>query len=182
MVHDDPRLQHLNEFDVSPIVGIHIWFSRKVMDLPHMALTQSPLHWIFNKGIDGAGWQHLHGVISAADDLIPIDRTDILKMVVDEMKNVLPEIGNLEPVNHRVIKDKRATFRLAPGIDAIRPSAAGAIENLMLAGDWTDSGWPATMEGAVRSGYLAAGAILNQGDALLHPNLPEGLLYQFITG
>lgn len=182
MMHDDHRLQHLNEFDVSPIVGIHVWFSRTVMKLPHIALTQSPLHWIFNKGSDGAGWQHLHGVISAADDLMPIERADILKMVVEEMRNVLPDIGTLEPVNHRVIKDKRATFRLAPGIDAIRPSSAGPIKNLMLAGDWTDSGWPATMEGAVRSGYLAAGAILNQGEDLLQPHLPDGLLYQFITG
>ncbi|MBL4699831.1 MAG: FAD-dependent oxidoreductase [Phycisphaeraceae bacterium] len=182
MCKADPRLTQLGEFHVSPIVGIHIWFSRIVMDLPHMALTQSPLRWIFNKGTDSAGWQHLHGVISAADDLISLSADEIQKMVVAEMRKVLPKVGNLDPVRHQVIKEKRATFRLAPGVDDIRPQAKGKINNLYLAGDWTDSGWPATMEGAVRSGYRAAGAILNQGDDLLISNLPESLLYQFISG
>jgi zeta-carotene desaturase len=178
----DQRLQHLGEFGVSPIVGIHIWFSHVVMDLPHMALTQSPLHWIFNKGTDGAGWQHLHGVISAADDLMALTAEQIKELVVSEMRKVLPKVDNLEPVHCRVVKEKRATFRLSPGVDDIRPKAAGAVGNLYLAGDWTDSGWPATMEGAVRSGYRAAGAILKCGDALLIPNMPDDLLYQFITG
>jgi len=182
MLKDDSRLTQLGAFHVSPIVGIHIWFSHVVMDLPHMALTQSPLHWIFNKGTDGAGWQHLHGVISAADDLMSLSADDIQKIVVTEMRKVLPKVGNLDPVRHQVIKEKRATFRLAPGIDDIRPQAKGKIDNLYLAGDWTDSGWPATMEGAVRSGYRAAGAVLNQEDDLLIANLPESLLYQFISG
>ncbi|MFG0249365.1 MAG: hydroxysqualene dehydroxylase HpnE [Phycisphaeraceae bacterium JB051] len=179
----DARLQHLGQFGVSPIVGIHIWFSHEIMDLPHMALTESPLHWIFNKGIDGAGWQHLHGVISAADDLMPMSADEITNMVVEEMRRILPRIGTLQPVHRRVVKEKRATFRLSPGIDDIRPTATGAISNLILAGDWTDSGWPATMEGAVRSGYKAAGAILKQdADALLIDGMQDGLLYQFITG
>ena len=182
MLKADARLQSLGQFGVSPIIGIHIWFSRVVMDLPHMALTQSPLHWIFNKGTDGAGWQHLHGVISAADELVLLNADQIIHMIVDEMRKVLPKAGTLEPVHHRVVKEKRATFRLSPGIDEIRPAAAGAISNLFLAGDWTDSGWPATMEGAVRSGYRAAGAILKQGDDLLIPNLPDDLLYEFLTG
>lgn len=182
LIKADPRLQHLGEFGVSPIVGIHIWFSHVVMDLPHMALTESPLHWIFNKGTDGAGWQHLHGVISAADDLVSLPADAIRKMVVAEMRKVLPKVAHLQPVHHRVVKEKRATFRLAPGIDDIRPQAAGVVKNLILAGDWTDSGWPATMEGAVRSGYRAAGAILNRGDDLLVPNLPDDLLYSFLTG
>tara|TARA_Y100001933_G_scaffold265218_1_gene337214 strand:+ start:12892 stop:14289 length:1398 start_codon:yes stop_codon:yes gene_type:complete len=182
MLKADSRLKPLGQFGVSPIIGIHIWFSHVVMNLPHMALTQSPLHWIFNKDTDGAGWQHLHGVISAADDLVSLSADQIKDMVVEEMRKVLPKVGTLEPVQYRVVKEKRATFRLSPGIDDIRPGPTGAIDNLILAGDWTDSGWPATMEGAARSGYRAAGAILNQGDNLLIPNLPDDLLYEFITG
>lgn len=178
----DARLQQLGQIGVSPIVGIHIWFSHVVMDLPHMALTESPLHWIFNKGTDGAGWQHLHGVISAADDLVALSSEQIMQLVVTEMRNVLPKVGTLEPVHYRVVKEKRATFRLAPGIDAIRPEPTGEVKNLILAGDWTNSGWPATMEGAVRSGYRAAGAILKQGDKLLLGNLPDDLLYEFLVG
>lgn len=181
-VKADKRLQSLGQFGVSPIVGIHIWFSHVVMDLEHMALTESPLHWIFNKGTDGAGWQHLHGVISAADELMPLSAEQILQLMVSEMRKVLPKVGSLEPVHHRVVKEKRATFRLAPGIDDIRPAATGDIKNLILAGDWTDSGWPATMEGAVRSGYKAAGAVLKQGDKLLIANLPNDLLYEFLVG
>ncbi len=96
---------------------------------------------------------------------------EIITRVVRDVHEALPNSVGLEPVQARAIKEKRATFAATPGIDRFRPTAApgyvgvggGGIENLFLAGDWCDTGWPATMEGAVRSGYLAAAAVANGG-------------------
>ncbi len=219
MAQADERLTHLDQFKVTPILGIHIWFDRQVMDLPHLSLTESPLHWIFNKGMSDDGkTQHLHGVISAANDWVDQPAEAILTMVEQEIRKVLPffrkelaasklapgdasegtgqnrnpEVllpraipgelpGRAGVVHGRVVKEKRATFSIEPGIDACRPLAVGSIENFFLAGDWTDSGWPATMEGAVRSGYQAAAAILGEPTGLIPP-LPDSNLYQLISG
>ena len=200
MLEADPRLGRLDQIDVSPIIGIHFWFSaspdsngRSVMALPHLILTRSPLHWIFNKGIDeGAGIEgqrvhHLHGVISGAHDLVGQPADAIIEMALGEVRKALAATGGdaaARLVHARVIKEKRATFSATPGIDALRPAAAGEIENLFLAGDWCRTGWPATMEGAVRSGYQAAGAVwagLNPHAAvpqILVADLPTGRLYR----
>lgn len=201
----DARLAHLDEFEVSPIIGIHLWLEstpdQPVVTLPHLSFMQSPLHWIFNKGYDAeAGGQHLHGVISAAHDLADQSAAQLADMVVRELNKALPATIDCKVLHSRVIKEKRATFSAKPGIDRIRPAASGSTKNLYLAGDWCASGWPATMEGAVRSGYLAAQAILN--DAKIKPSndsakgsdtsaylptgliadLPASLLYRVISG
>lgn len=170
----DERLGQLNGFEVSPILGIHLYFDRRVMDLPHLALTQSPLHWIFNKGLDldGQG-QYLHGVISAAHDLVDQPAGAILDMVVKEVHQALPAARAAALRHGRVIKEKRATFSIAPGVDRLRAEASGTIGNLYLAGDWCRSGWPATMEGAVRSGYLAAAAMLRDGGEAGHTRVAD---------
>ena len=98
------------------------------------------------------------------------------------MHRALPGATGLEPVQARCIKEKRATFAPTPDIDAVRPSAeptpiglgGGGVSNLFLAGDWCDTGWPATMEGAVRSGYLAARAFSGVGG--LVEEVPPGAL------
>ena len=187
----DTRLQALDQFEVSPILGVHLWFDQPVMDLPHLTLTASPLQWIFNKGIEadseGKRRQHLHGVISAAHDLVNQSADDIAEMVVAEVRKALPGDAAKQAtlLRHRVIKEKRATFSLKPGVDRIRPKAAGVTKNLLLAGDWTDSGWPATMEGAVRSGYLAAAAALVAmgvtHDVDVAANLKPSLLFRMVS-
>lgn len=184
--HADARLAHLDAFEVSPIIGIHLWLEatadQPVVTLPHLSFMQSPLHWIFNKGYDAqAGGQHLHGVISAAHDLVDQSATQLADMVVRELNKALPATRGCRVLHSRVVKEKRATFSATPGIDRIRPGAKGSTKNLYLAGDWCDSGWPATMEGAVRSGYLAAQAIINdsQGDAAKDAKSPaENAEYQ----
>lgn len=193
----DARLAHLDEFEVSPIIGIHLWLKSSqaapVVTLPHLSFMQSPLHWIFNKGFDkDAGGQHLHGVISAAHDLVDLSAEQLADMVVRELNKALPATVGCRVLHSRVVKEKRATFSAKPGIDRIRPTAAGSTPNLYLAGDWVQSGWPATMEGAVRSGYLAAQAALNDMGRLnadpafdadgLAPDLPASRLYRFISG
>ncbi len=171
LVAADARLQTLDRFEVSPIVGIHLWFDRVVCPHPHMIFVDSPLQWVFVHGGAGEAGQHLHGVISAARDWVGASEPDILSMAMREMRAYLPGLADEHRVRGKVIREKRATFSAAPGIDAVRPHAAGAVANLALAGDWTATGWPATMEGAARSGYRAAGAVLGVGDELVAPDL-----------
>ena len=161
----DTRLRDLGRFEVSPILGVHLWFDRPVMELPHMVLVDAGVHWLFNKGTDADGRQHVHAVISAAGDWMALSEQQITDKVVADIHRALPGSAGIEPIQARCIKEKRATFAATPGADAFRPTAAPApargpaIDNLYLAGDWCDTGWPATMEGAVRSGYAAAAAI-----------------------
>ena len=170
----DDRFARLDRFTHSPILGIHLWFDGQVVPHPHMIYVDSPLQWVFNKGMvgrtgeDGSGsgtgsLQYLHGVVSAARQWVgePADR--IVEMAVAELSDYMGEGVGERLVRGRVIKEKRATFAIEPGLAEARPSAVGAIENLILAGDWTDTGWPATMEGAVRSGYRAAGCVMQDG-------------------
>jgi zeta-carotene desaturase len=123
--------------------------------------------WLFRKpGEDGR--EHVHAVISGADAWMALDEATIVERVLDDMAWALPRVRGLAPVAVRAVKEKRATFGCVPGIDRLRPKAvpdpiAGGIPNLFLAGDWTATGWPATMEGAVRSGYAAAAACTGQG-------------------
>jgi zeta-carotene desaturase len=194
MVTDDRRLGGLDQLEVSPIIGIHLWFAGPsagdmVMDLPHLVLTGSPIHWIFNKSVDvEVGGQHLHAVVSAAHDLVDVPADDIIALGVREVRRFLPKAGGARLLHARVIKEKRATFSACPGVARLRPrarrGAAGGIGNLYLAGDWCATGWPATMEGATRSGYLAAGALLEDLgrplDQVLAPDLPASPLYRFL--
>jgi zeta-carotene desaturase len=134
---------------------------------------------------------HLHGVISAAHALVDQPAQEIAALAEREIRKALkwdddPAMRGIRLAHHRVVKEKRATFALLPGIDGIRPTAAGPIGNLMLAGDWTATGWPATMEGAVRSGNAAAAAVLaldgaNGVDKSLPQDLPAAGLYRLLS-
>ncbi len=176
----DERLQQLDAISVSPILGIHLWYERSPIDWPHMVLVDSPLQWVFNKGFDEPGGGYcLHGVVSAADEWVGRSSDDILDMAQRELAAYTPRATQIKLVRGRVIKEKRATFAAVPNIDALRPQATGKISNLVLAGDWCATGWPATMEGAVRSGYAAAQAVA--GYPYRHPDLPAGWLYRLLS-
>jgi squalene-associated FAD-dependent desaturase len=142
-------------FEHSPITGIHLWFDRPVTDLPHATLLDRNIQWMFNKS-DG---RYLLVVVSASRDLIPMDRADVVAIAVGELAEYFPAVREAKIEKAHVIKEARATFSAGPGTEVLRPPAETAFGNLFLAGDWTRSGWPATMEGAVRSGYRAAEAV-----------------------
>lgn len=171
----DPRLTVLDRLEVSPILGVHLFFDTEVMRLPHLVLPGRGTHWFFNKGTDDAGRQHLHAVISGADAWMELEEPAIVARVLEDLRWAQPRARGLEPVGHRTVKEKRATFRAVPGVDRIRPSVepGTGVPNLYLAGDWCRTGWPATMEGAVRSGYAAAAAAV--GGAGVLPDLPIAL-------
>jgi squalene-associated FAD-dependent desaturase len=192
-------LQHLK---TSPITGVHLWFDRVVMIEPFLTLLDHTTQWVFNKsllsggaetsrekarpsgkGIAGdamaAGGQYLQLVVSASYDLVPRSRQEIINLCVGELADVLPATRTAKVLKAVVIKEINATFSPGPGVDRWRPSQESPVQGLFLAGDWTRTGWPATMEGAVRSGYLAAEALLcaaGQRRKILQPDLPyEGL-------
>ncbi len=188
----------------SPITGVHFWFDRTVMKEPFLTLLNHTVQWIFNKSllhaqgsrngsrptaaaavdpqgpasIVGKG-QYLQLVISASYDLVPRSRQEIIDLCRKELQDVLPAAREAQLLKATVIKEVSATFSPEPGSDEWRPEARSPIQNLFLAGDWTRTGWPATMEGAVRSGYLAAEAVLQAAgrpQKYLCPDLPpEGL-------
>jgi zeta-carotene desaturase len=182
----DARLQRLDEIDVSPILGVHLGFTEPVMDLPHLVLVDRPVQWLFNKGGGDDGGQHVHAVISGADDWMGLDEPAIVERVMADVHHALPGSRGIEPVVARSIKEKRATFAATPDVERIRPRTApgtvglggGGIPNLFLAGDWCDTGWPATMEGAARSGYEAAAEITGEGG--LVEDVPASFLARWL--
>lgn len=144
-----------NAFEPSSITGIHLWFDRPVTTMPHGTLLDRNIQWFYNKG-EG---RYLMLVVSASEQMLKMQRQEIIDLAMSELVEFLPAVAEATLVKAHVVKEAKATFRAKPGLEAKRPLSRTSIPNLFLAGDWTRSGWPATMEGAVRSGYLAAEAV-----------------------
>jgi zeta-carotene desaturase len=144
-----PDLQH------SPITGVHLWFDREVTTLPHATLLGRTMQWMFNKDRG----RYLQLVVSASRDLTGLSRQEIIEIAVGDLRLFLPRVRDANLVKAHVVKEQRATFSAAPETESLRPGTECSVPNVYLAGDWTRSGWPATMEGAVRSGYMAAEAV-----------------------
>jgi flavin-dependent dehydrogenase len=160
----DERFKFLDQLQSVPILGVHMEFDRPVLAEPHAALTAGPLQWLFRKDEQG---RLIAGVISASREYIGRPKKDCLKEFEQQVRKFLPEAAEAKLIRGVIVIEKRATFAPLPGIDRLRPNQApppGGIQNLILAGDYTQTGWPATMEGAARSGYLAAEAVLQQTD------------------
>jgi squalene-associated FAD-dependent desaturase len=145
----------LSAFEHSPITGIHLWFDRPVTDLPHATLLDRTIQWMFNKG-EG---RYVQLVVSASRSLVEMPRADVISLALKELAEFFPAVRDAKLEKAHVVKEVRATFSAKPGLESLRPVSRTSVRNLFLAGDWTRSGWPATMEGAVRSGYLAAESV-----------------------
>jgi zeta-carotene desaturase len=176
-------LEGLRMIRNSPITGVHLWFNRPVMSEPFLTLLDHTTQWVFNKTLlygEPAGQrQYLQLVISASYDLVSKSRQEIIDMCCKELAEILPLTREAQLEKATVVKEIAATFSPQPGIDEWRPAQKTSVGNLYLAGDWTRTGWPSTMEGAVRSGYLAAEAVLadfGRPQKIVRPDLPfEGL-------
>lgn len=161
----------VSAFTHSPITGIHLWFDRSITDLPHATLLDRTIQWMFNKH-EG---RHIQLVVSASRTLTDMPRAEVIELALSELKEFFPYCGEVKVERAHVVKEVRATFSAAPQLEDKRPVSSTAIPNLFLAGDWTRSGWPATMEGAVRSGYLAAEAVtaaFGNPQRFLKPDVP----------
>ncbi|MHC4179787.1 MAG: FAD-dependent oxidoreductase, partial [Planctomycetota bacterium] len=133
----------------------------------------------------GEPWHYYQVVISASHELAGRKREEVLAAVRRELEGVWPETREARLLHWRLVTGPAAVFSCRPGLDRLRPPQQTPIRNLMLAGDWTATGWPATMEGAVRSGYLAVEAVLSslgEEKRLLVPDLPRGRLARLLFG
>ena len=180
-VSADPYFRDLQRLETSPITSVHLWFDRPVLDLPHVVLLDCVGQWVFNrgetapltlpsppgaggrgKGEGGAapGEHYVQVVVSAARQFRGLGHDEVQRRVMVELSQLFPAVAVATLRRARVVTEHAATFSAVPGVDRWRPAQTSPIENLFVAGDWTATGWPATMEGAVRSGYLAAEALL----------------------
>jgi zeta-carotene desaturase len=178
--------EKLQRFETSPITGIHFWFDRKVTDLPHAVLLDRTIQWMFNKSaLQDAGSRkqeagsYLELVVSSSKTLVEKSKQEILDLALGELKEFFPAIAEAKVLKSTVIKEIKATYSALPMSDDYRPQTATIWPRFFLAGDWTATGWPATMEGAVRSGYKAADALLGSDSNLKKDLAASGLMRIF---
>jgi squalene-associated FAD-dependent desaturase len=179
----DPN-SHFGSIASAPISSVHLWFDRPITDLPHAVLVGRLAQWVFARPLKDSSEHYYQVVISASHDLAGRERQSVVEEVLADLRAVFPATSNTRLTRWQLITEHEAVFSVQPGLDAIRPRQQTPIPNLLLAGDWTATGWPATMEGAVRSGYLAAEAILahlGRGERLVVPDLPRGWLMRLLA-
>lgn len=204
-----PALDRVETLHAAPITGIHLWFDRLICPFDHVVTPGRLIQWVFNHtAIQGrttmpdagasAGsatasvskpasedGQYLQLVISASYDLLSLDKLAIRDRALADLAAIWPVAREARLLRWWVVTEHGATFAVRPGVDRLRLPQRTPIDGLFLAGDWTDTGWPATMEGAVRSGYLAAQGILGVLDRptrLVRPGLKPGLLAGWLFG
>ncbi len=189
-----PGLDSLGRIESSPITGVHLWFDRSVCPFEHVVTVDRMIHWVFDHsalqgraapGLDGANGQYLQIVISASHDLQRLSKTEIRDAVLAELSLIWPVSRSANLLRWWVVTEHGATFAVRPGVDALRPPQRTPVPGLFLAGDWTRTGWPATMEGAVRSGYRAVEELLidlGHERTLVQPDLPSRWLARWTLG
>jgi squalene-associated FAD-dependent desaturase len=163
------QLYDPDRFKASPIISIQLWFDRIIMEEEFAALVDTRVQWVFDKSwkfrrhmgsetekLQKEKGQHLSLVISGAQEFVEMSKEELLTIAMKDLRRVLPKAKDANIVHSVVIKEKRATFSPSPGLEAMRPLPETTFSNLFLAGDWTNTGLPATIEGAVLSGKKAA--------------------------
>lgn len=177
----EPLRDSLSRFETSPITGIHLWFDREISDLEHAVLLDRTIQWMFHKSRlqkreSNGHTSYVELVVSSSKALVDKSKQEIVDLAVKELGEFFPAVRDAGLVKSTVIKEVHATYSPKPGIDINRPRPETGWPRVFLAGDWTATGWPATMEGAVRSGYLAAQSVARvagrRDASFLVPDLP----------
>ena len=170
-----------------PICSVHLWFDREITELDHAVLLDRDVHWMYHK----SRWQprrdskasYIELVVSASREFATLSREEAIGRAIDQLGEFFPEAKKATVVKSALIKEMRATFGVPPSVDEVRPGAISPWPNCYLAGDWTATGWPSTMESAARSGHLAAEALLKNAGRdkpIFVPDLqPTGLMKIF---
>jgi zeta-carotene desaturase len=168
-----------------PICSVHLWFDREITSLDHAVLLDREIHWMYNKGRIQPWRQcsYLELVVSASRPFAQLSREQAIAQAVKELAEYFPAVRSARLEKAALVKEMRATFGVPPGIDAARPTSVSPWPNCFLAGDWTATGWPSTMESAARSGHLAAEAVcksIGEPRRILDADLePQGLMRSF---
>ncbi|TVQ62011.1 MAG: FAD-dependent oxidoreductase [Phycisphaerales bacterium] len=177
--HGDTRGRRAGQLAHSPILGVHMVFDRPVVAVAHAVLLDVGTQWVFRKDEEG---RVVHAVVSAADGWMELSEGEIADRVLGDLRACFASAGEVELVSVRAVKEKRATFLASPEGERLRPETAGP-SGVLLAGDYTRTGWPATMEGATRSGYAAAEVALGVGaGSLMVPDLAPPRLARALRG
>lgn len=178
----DARFGAMEGITHSPILGVHLVFDRPVLPYHAAVLVARPTQWLFRK--DEAG-THVHAVISGADEWVALPEEEITRRVVEDVTACFPEARAAKVMSSRPVKEKLATFAPTPEVERLRPRTLGARgrEGIVLAGDYVQTSWPATMEGATRSGYMAAAAVMGEDvEGAVLPGLRRGLVARVVMG
>ena len=151
----------------SPFTSILLWFDREITDLDHAWLLDTTIEWFFHKSrirrYPAEKGSYVELVIAGSRAQLALTREEILGSALKEFEMFFPEARKAKLLKSGILKEARATFSVTPGMDRFRPTQRTEWPGLYIAGDWTSTEWPSTMEGAVRSGRLAAGAVVGDG-------------------
>ncbi len=174
LIEREAYFGNLRRLETSPITSVHCWYDRPILDRPHIVLVDCLGQWVFSRGEVARGEHYVQVVVSASRSFRELGHEEVRRRIVEELARLFPDAAKANLLRARVVTEHAATFSAVPGVDKWRPSQASPVSNLLVAGDWTATGWPATMEGAVRSGYLAAEALLERRgtkERILQPDL-----------
>jgi zeta-carotene desaturase len=140
----------------SPIVSVNIWLDRRILSTPFLGLPGRPMQWVFDKAqmFEGSA-SHLTLIASGAEPLMSLGHEELVRLALDELRDALPDARAAKVERISIVRERRATFSLAPD-QPKRPGCRTAVDRLVLAGDWIDTGLPATIESAAVSGRRAA--------------------------
>ena len=169
----------------APITTVHLWYDREVTELDHAVLLDTRIQWMFQKS-KIRGWAagrgtYLELVISASFAELAMGKEAILAAALEELPLFFPGVREARLMKSSVLKEARATFSVVPGFDRWRAEQQTESKGLFVAGDWTRTEWPSTMEGAVRSGRLAAGEVVGDRSRFMSPELPAGGLMRWLA-
>jgi zeta-carotene desaturase len=143
----------------SPIASVNLWLDRRILQTPFLGLPGRTMQWVFDKEqMFEASSSHLTLVSSGADEVMAMENEELVALALQELRDALPDARSAKVVRASVVRERRATYSIAPG-QPQRPGTATAVNRLVLAGDWIDTGLPATIEGAALSGLQAARAL-----------------------
>ncbi|MGH7906429.1 MAG: FAD-dependent oxidoreductase, partial [Candidatus Binataceae bacterium] len=162
---EEPYFARLSGLGVSPIICVHVWLDREVTDSPFVGFIGTTTQWLFNKRRIFARHRARHGgylsfVISGARKLIDHSNDDLLDIAMADLRAMIPAAADAKLVKALVVKEKHATMAPDPESNRLRPATATPMGNLFLAGDWIQTGLPATIESAVVSGRAAAARVI----------------------
>jgi squalene-associated FAD-dependent desaturase len=163
LLPDKAMAEPISRLEASPIITINLWFDRPIMTEPFAALLNGRIQWVFNRSMlvgSRQKGQYVSCVISGARFHVEREKQELIDQAIEDLSSVYPAAASAVLRHALVVKEVRATFTPRPGTEAFRPSTETSIPNLFFAGDWTNTGIPATIEGAVVSGHRAAGAAL----------------------
>ncbi len=191
------QIPEAEKLESASISSIHLWLDQPLMKLPHAVITGRMIQWIFNRGMLQSDQEdqtkpktfYYQIVISASNELLKKTYKEIIEIAINELADIWPEMKQIEIIHSRMVSEHHAVISVTPESEKYRLKQKTEIKNLNFAGDWTVTGWPSTMEGAVRSGYLAVENILNHPNhhearyvPVVKPDLPASWLSQIVFG